>query len=256
MVATFEVRIADLEKRLGKDSSNSSKPPSSDGLRRTVSLRSKSSGRQPGGQPGHPGHTLPQVARPDAIIELPLPQCPQCAVNLQSVASVSTEERQVFELPPGRLLVTAYRAQRKVCPGCGATSTAAFPAAVKAPVQYGPHFSAVMAHLQGTHLLPCARVAELCGELFGHRPGVAAVVASVARAAGHMASTVAAIAEALVAASLLHADETGVRCEGKTRWVHVACNRSLTHLQFWRAAGCPGLCRRQHSGACAGPAGA
>jgi transposase len=241
IVAKLEARIAELEKRLGLNSSNSSKPPSSDGLRRTTSLRTNLSGRKPGGQPGHPGHTLDQVAQPHQVVELTLPQCPQCARSLEDVSPLSVERHQVFDLPPSRIEVTEYRAARKSCPGCGLTHTAVFPSGAQAATQYGPRFNAVMAHLHGTHLLPYARVAELCGELYGHRPGVAAVVESLDQAAGHMATTVGLIADALSQQKVAHADETGVRCAGKTSWVHVCCNAWLTHLSFGGQRGALGF---------------
>jgi len=119
--------------------------------------------------------------------------------------------------------------------------SALFPAIAQAATQYGPGFNAVMAHLHGTHLVPYGRVAELCGELYGHRPGVAAVVASMQQAAQHMAPTVAVIAEVLAGQPVAHADETGVRCAGKTSWVHVCCNTWLTHLSFGGQRGTQGF---------------
>ena len=75
-IAKLGTRIAELEKRLGKNSSNSSKPPSSDGLKRPKSQRPKNSGRKPGGQPGHPGQTSFQSETPDITVEVPLDTLP------------------------------------------------------------------------------------------------------------------------------------------------------------------------------------
>ena len=95
LAARFEARIAELEKRLGKNSSNSSKPPSSDGLkRRNRSLRDNQSGRKPGGQPGHPGQRLKPSSNPDEVIDVPLDQCPQCQEDLSAAPVVSVEERK------------------------------------------------------------------------------------------------------------------------------------------------------------------
>ncbi|NJN71208.1 MAG: hypothetical protein HC801_13705 [Nitrospira sp.] len=157
-ISRVTARIAELEKRLGKNSSNSSKPPSSDGLKRgNRSLRENKSGRKPGGQPGHPGQRLESSKTPDEVIDLPLTQCPECQTDLSDQPVDSVEERQVFELPPIKLRVTAYRAQRKVCPTCGRILCAAFPEGVTAPTQYGPNMQAVMTYLQAGQLLPYQR---------------------------------------------------------------------------------------------------
>jgi len=124
VIAKLEARVAELEKRLNKNSSNSSKPPSSDGLKRTQSLRSTTTGRKPGGQPGHPGRTLLQSASPDITVAMPLNECPECGADLSKQPVVGEEKRQVFDLPAIRIRVTEYQAQRKVCPNCGRVVTA------------------------------------------------------------------------------------------------------------------------------------
>lgn len=241
VVAKLEARIAELEKRLGKNSSNSSKPPSSDGLKRTRSLRSNTSGRKPGGQPGHPGQRLQPSATPDIVIAVPLEQCPQCQSNLSEQPVASEEVRQVFELPPIKLRVTEYRAQRKRCPTCGRLVTAEFPAGVTAPTQYGPNMQAVMTYLQAWQLLPHERSAQVCEDLFGHRPSAASIVRSVVKSAAQMEPAVAQIAAELSRAPVLHADETGVRCAGKTHWLHVASTRELTLYSHSAKRGMEGL---------------
>lgn len=241
MFQRLEARIALLEQQLGKNSSNSSKPPSSDGLKRTTSLRSNPQGRKRGAQPGHPGRTLERVPVADHVLELDHRQCPQCAQSLADVVAVGAERRQVFDLPPPRIEVTEYVAPGKRCPHCGCLSSPAFPSGVQSAVQYGPRFNAVMAHLHGTHLLPYARVAQLCADLYGHRPGIAAVEASLKRAARQMQDTVMAIGEALVRQAVVHADETAVRCEGHNRWVHVCSSPALTHLSFGGQRGAQGF---------------
>lgn len=241
-ISGLAARIAELEKRLAKNSTNSSKPPSSDGLkRRTSSLRNNSSGRKPGGQPGHPGQRLQPSASPDAVIDLPLNQCPQCQTDLRDQPVVSVEERQVFELPPIKLLVTAYRAERKVCPICARLLCAAFPEGVSAPTQYGPNMQAVMTYLQAGQLLPHARTAQVCEDLFGHRPSAGSIVRSVVKSAEQMQSAIERIAAGLRAAFVLHADETGIRCDGKTQWLHVVSNENLTLYSHSAKRGLEGI---------------
>ena len=228
VIATLEARIAELEKSRNKNSSNSSKPPSSDGLKRTSSLRSKKTGRKPGGQPGHPGQTLRQSKTPDITVPVPLNQCPECGADLSDQPVVAEEKRQVFDLPPIKIQVTEYQAQRKICPRCGLHVSAAFPADVCAPAQYGPGMQAVMGYLNVRQVIPCERVAEVCQDLFGHRPSAGSVVQAVVRCAERVAPAVEDISVILKSEPVLHADETGVRCIGKTHWLHVVSTATHT----------------------------
>src|SRR5262249_39410260 len=106
-IAVLVARVQELEARLAKDSQNSSKPPSSDGLaRKTKSLRRRS-GKKPGGQIGHRGATLPLVAAPDTLVQHRPAICAACHTPLGDDAVVLLRERrQVHELPPVRLVVT------------------------------------------------------------------------------------------------------------------------------------------------------
>ena len=120
--ASLVQRVSDLEQRLGLNSSNSSKPPSSDGLakpaareRRTRSLRGKS-GRKSGGQHGHKGTTLKQVATPDALVHHYPHQCTRCSATLSPEAATGFSVRQVFGLaPPPPLFITEHRAHTCLC---------------------------------------------------------------------------------------------------------------------------------------------
>ena len=229
LIAKLEARIEELEKRLNMNSSNSSKPPSSDGLKRkTKSLRRKNTGRKPGGQPGHTGQTLQQSPAPDITHSIALDRCPDCGTDLRDEPVASEEKRQVFDLPPIAMEVSEHRAQCKWCPGCEKWITAPFPAEVTAPVQYGHGMQSVMSYLNIAQLLPCERTADVCQDLFGHRPSAGSVVRAVARCAEKVAPAVDRIAGVLREAKQLHADETGVRCAGKTNWIHVASNATHT----------------------------
>ena len=240
-IVAQDARIAELERRLNSNSSNSNKPPSSDGLKRKTSLRKNHSGRKPGGQPGHSGQTLRQSETPDITEIVPLNTCPECHGNLEDVPVESVEKRQVFELPDIKLLITEFMAQRKRCPHCGKLVRAEFPGGVTAPAQYGPGMQAAMAYLNARQVIPCQRVSEVCQDLFGHRPSAGSVVKSVARCTELAQARVEEIRASLSQAPVLHADETGARCVGKTHWIHVVSTATETLYSHSEKRGCEGF---------------
>jgi transposase len=238
-IAVLMARVAELERRLGLNSSNSGKPPSSDGLskpkreKRTHSLR-EASGKPPGGQKGHRGETLRQVAEPDTTIDHLPEVCPACGAALTADVSTGYSARQVFDLPePQPLKVTEHRAHTCRCGHCGERTRAGFPEGVTAPVQYGPRIAAVVLYLLHYQLLPEDRLAEAMADLFGVRL-VAATIARMSRTCAERFQSFADAVCALVkAAAVKHLDETGFRIGGKTQWLHVACTLWLV---FYRVS--------------------
>ncbi|HEV2705337.1 MAG TPA: IS66 family transposase [Pyrinomonadaceae bacterium] len=223
-------RLAELGTRLGKDSHNSSLPPSSDPpvARRTRRLRRRT-GRKVGGQTGQRGATLRPVAPPDEVITHAPAQCRACGDSLDPAPATRFERRQVFEAPPARLLVTEHRAETRRCAFCGTATEAQFPAGVSAPAQYGRGLRARAAYLHQYQLLPLARTAEALSDLFGCRLSAGTVHRMTVECAEALSGAEAGIKDAVTAALVIGADETGLRVAGESHWVHVARTDHLTH---------------------------
>lgn len=225
-------RLEQVEGRLVKDSHNSSKPPSSDGPARKPRSQRAKSGKQTGGQPGHPGHTLLQVAKPDEMVCHRPAICKRCQRSLEAVAGQVKERRQVHDLPAVRLLVQEHQVEEVCCPACQHLTAGSFPRGVEAPVQYGPNVQALGVYLHQYQLVPLGRSCEALSDLYDCHVSEATLLSWVQFASTSLEASVAQIAEWLRVSRLLHGDETGLRLEGKLHWLHVASTSFLTHLAW------------------------
>jgi transposase len=251
-VQTLVAEVQRLRERLAKDSHNSSKPPSSDGLARKPKSLRKKTGRKPGGQPGHRGHRVRLVATPDTVVVHRPERCGTCQQALPDDAPGWVERRQVHELPPIRLHVTEHRLLHVRCPRCGTTTAGAAPAQVRAPRHYGPRLRAVATYLIQQQFVPYARVRELLAEVFGAALSVGTLVNLVGQGAARLHDVEQEIKEALRCAPALHHDETGLRVVGAggtdeagtsagVQWTHVTCTKELTHYARHAARGAAAL---------------
>ena len=241
-VAAQQVLIQELQGQLAKDSHNSGKPPSSDGLQkgRRKSLR-RSGQRSHGGQRGHKGRTLMQVAEPDHVILHRLEECPHCQTKLAAEAGERHVKRQVFDIPPASIEVTEHQAEVKQCPGCGACVKGAFPTHVTQPTQYGPRLKAFVCYLYGQQFIPLARITELLTALYGHSPSEPFVLAATRQLVTRTDATRERIRQQLIAASVVHFDESGLRVTGRLQWLHVASTAMLTHYHVHDKRGHVGM---------------
>jgi transposase len=241
-ILALTARVQALEDQLAKTSGNSSKPPSSDGLKKKpASLREK--GQHPtGGQPGHQGKTLKFSLTPDQIEVHEISHCLACGASVESIVATHVEKRQVWDVPPLTLQVTEHQSAVKGCPQCRGRVQADFPVGVTQPVQYGPHLTAQAAYLTTYQLLPLARVCELFNDWYGHAPSEAFLLSAAARVQTQVTGVVDQIRTQITQAQRAHADETGLRVEGHLNWAHVVSTETLTvydiHAKRGYAAWC------------------
>jgi transposase len=236
VIAGLTARVELLERRAGRDSSTSSKPPSSDSpykkKPRDRSLRERGK-RRPGKQPGEPGTTMRLVDNPDHRLWYPPASCRECGTDLAGVPVIAQRRHQVTDIrpaPPPE--VTEHVAQARRCPWCGAVSEGELPAFVRARASFGPETCAQAANLACGHYVPVQRAAELMSQLAGVQvstgwmAGIRGKAAALVEGSGFMAR----VRELLKTAPAVHADETPARAAGGIRYVHLACTAYLTHL--------------------------
>jgi len=235
-IAALQAEVADLRRQLGQDSSNSSKPPSSDGLKKKPriagSLRGRS-GKVSGGQKGHQGGTLRQVADPDHVVGHEASACCHCGSPLEPKSAIGVEKRQVFDIPQRPLVVTEHQASIYHCAHCRGQTKAAFPEGVVSPTQYGERIKAAAIYLNIQQLVPEDRTAQALSDLFG-APLIcpASIVAWVRKKGEDLRQVYARIGERVAEGKVRHLDETGFRIAGKLQWLHTTSSLAFT---FYRA---------------------
>lgn len=231
IIQDLETRLQTLEDTMAKNSQNSNKPPSSDGLNKPApKSRREPSGKPSGGQKGHVGHRLEPVEKPNHIEVHPVVQCAHCQADLAEVAANKVEKRQVFDLPEVRLEVTEHQGEVKTCLHCGQVNAATFPEGVTQPTQYGPRVRAQMVYFNVYHFIPLERTAEILSELYQQNISdgtVASVAVELAEAVLPLNEQVKAYL--IETETPVHFDETGARVNGKLAWIHSASTPQATY---------------------------
>jgi transposase len=226
-----------LKDQLAKNSGNSSKPPSSDGVCRLQTRSLRKSSKRFGGQRGHTGDTLKPVNTPDHTVKHKVERCGHCGCSIKGEQPQKYEKRQVFDVPPCRLEVTEHQAEIKICPKCGGESTAEFPPDVTSQVQYGSRIKGFATYFNGYQYLPLDRTCEAIEDLFGHRVSETTIMQMNEELANRVKPSLKAVKQQLIDCKVLNNDETGMRVAGKLHWLHVAANARLTYYDFHEKRG-------------------
>ena len=242
-IAELNQTIQELKEQLNKNSKNSSKPPSSDGLKKPApkSLR-KPSGKKAGGQNGHQGTHLAVITAPDAIVKHMPSACEGCPHYqvckgtaciaekrhvIDAVVTVNVTEHQILELP--------------VCMLHGDTRRGQFPSDIKATVQYGENLQALSVALNTVGAVSIKRTHEILSGVFNIPIATGTISNMVKRCAHSLSDTVNKIKDKVVGSALGHFDETATRVDKKLWWVHNASNCEYTYLDISPKRGFKGM---------------
>lgn len=232
-------QLISLLDKLNKDSHNSSKPPSTDGFKKKTKSLRKSSGKKPGGQHGHAGHTLEMVEIPDHVAKCKVDECEICGRRLDSeeIEIYNVEKHQVFDISELKMVVTEYQAEMKKCPQCGTINKARLPENASNIVQYGEKINGLASYLSNYQLIPQDRLSEFFADLFNHPISKASLIRMDKKTCNALQPFDEAIKEKLIHSSVLHVDESGFRCENRRQWLHCAGTDRITYYRFHHKRG-------------------
>ena len=227
-IEKLEAENAELRSRLGLNSENSHKPPSTDALTKKTALPKLEKSNK-GGQKGHQGNTLKQVSNPDTIIIQKPENCSCCGRLFHENEIEITSKRQVFDLPPQKLIVTEYQ-QGKVTCQCGHIEIGNYPVDVTQPTQYGQNVKALSVLLSVQYKMPQEQISQLFNDLYQSPLNTSSIIHYLNTAYTQLEPIETEIKNQLLQEEVVHFDETGIRVEGNTKWLHTACNEKYTYL--------------------------
>lgn len=240
LILQLSQRVQELEDRLNKNSQNSHKPPSSDGLKKKPRKPKRVRGREkrkPGGQTDHPGTTLKMSDEVDHVIRHETRACRGCGQDLTETIGVIGQKRQVIDIPQPKLIRTEHHSIVKECPCCGTSNAGQLPNELRGNVQYGSRLRALVNYLMIYQLLPYERTKELLKTLYALSLSTGTLHRMIQDAYHQLEEAEKAIKTAIVRSEVIHCDETGHRVGSKTRWLHVASTKLMTFYYSNKARG-------------------
>jgi transposase len=228
VISSLERRIADLEERLNTNSSNSSKPPSSDAPSVKRRPPAPPSGKRRGGQPGHPHHPRALVPPEQLrhIVECKPPHCRWCGSGLHG-DDPEPIRHQVAELPPVRPVVDEYRLHRLTCPRCRTTTCATLPPGVPTGA-FGPRLRAILSVLAGGYRLGKRPISRLAFDLLGLSLSVGIICRLERQSAAELEAPVEDLRDHVRTAAVAHIDETSWWQGRDKMWLWTAVTRLVT----------------------------
>jgi transposase len=244
-VQDLEQRVRELEGRLGQNASNSSVPPSANPPSAPKPVVKMRSGRQTGGQPGHPGHQRQRLPRErvDHLIPLIPTRCECCSAPLPQQPSPGDPEpvwHQFAELPRVAAVVTEFQGHARTCPDCGHLTREAIPAEIRAQA-FGPRLAAVLSYLGGCQHVSQRGLEDVVEMVFG----IPTSLGTVATLQGQMSEALEAphreIAAEVRPAAAKNVDKTGWKEAGKKRWLWAAVTASAALFVIHARRGADGL---------------
>ena len=232
-MGALNVRITELEKEnkrlreiIDKDSSNSGKPPSSDGFKKIFNSR-EASGKKPGGQKGHKGYGRELYAKPTEVIEHKREVC-ECGHEIRYKGGYEAKQYVDIEISAR---ITEHRAYSGKCPQCGKRHENLLPDNLINPVTYGDNIKAVTVLLSTEGCVSVNRIKSFLSEVTGGGIEISegTIINWLNELAGKTAAEIAAIKEKLLASAVNHKDETGIDVGKGTWWLHTLCNKEATY---------------------------
>jgi transposase len=218
-IAELERRLGDLEARLKLNSTNSSKPPSSDPIGLKRKPPTPPGRRKRGGQPGH-RKAVRALVPPEKLrssCDCKPTTCRRCGQSLHGADSHPLIH-QVAELPPIEPVVDQYRLHRLHCPGCGTTTCGTLPVGVPT-AHFGPSLQALLATLAGAYRLSKRQIQQLCGDVLGLSLSTGMISKLERQSAQALEAPYHELATAIPQAALVHVDETSWRQQRRKAWL-------------------------------------
>jgi transposase len=235
----LKAEVKRLNEIINKDSSNSSKPPSTDdGFKDTKKPSSTSKTKKTrGGQKGSTSYNLKKVDNPDHIKILDVKSCKNCNHNLEDVDSKLISTKQLFDIPQIKIEVTEFQLYSKTCSCCGSINKPDYPSNLTSYVQYGDNIKTLIVYLNTYQMLPYERISEFLEDFISHKISSGTIYNMLNCFYKKIEPFENNIKDLLLKSKVIHIDETGTRVKDKLHWTHTVSTSLLTYYMIHQKRG-------------------